>query len=449
MSSRKRLIAGFWATALGPFVTLLVQVVSVPLFLRYWGSHLYGEWLIVSAVPAYLSVSDMGFGSVAGNDMAMRIAAGDRNGAIETFQSTWLLVMCCSLGIGAIACAFIFTTPLTSWLQIRTLRTNEARWLLVLLSMYSLGVLQSSTLLSGFRSDAQYPLGAMATNILRFTENAGALVLLVLHYGPIPVAVAMTAVRVIGTLFISVLLTYKLCWIRFGFSHATWQRVKDLTRPAIAFMAFPAGHAIGIQGMTVLVGMVLGPIAVATFAPMRTLSRFPYQVIDSVKNAAWPELSSAYGAQKWALARKLHRSSCQVAFWFAGIAVLGLAVAGPAFFRIWTRGRVTMDVPCFYVLLLVVIANSLWNTSSAVSVAANRHHGLALQYLIGTTGSLVLGYSLVAHFNLVGVAGAMLACDIWMGCFVVRASNKLLGDHTADFLRSMVSLRQLMKLSGR
>jgi O-antigen/teichoic acid export membrane protein len=449
MSSRKRLIVGFWATALGPFVTLLVQLVSVPLFLHYWGSHRYGEWLIMSAVPMYLSISDIGFGTVAGNDMAMRVSAGDYSGALETFQSTWALVAGLSLAIAALAFCCIFMTPLTSWLRIQTVPVPQARLVLAALSVYALGVLQASTLLSGFRSDGKYPLGAFATNLVRLAENAAALATLMFHGGPVRVALVMAAIRLTGTAAVAAVLTVSLRWIRFGSSHASWQRVKTLARPAFAFMAFPIGNALSIQGMTVLLGMLLGPVAVATFTPMRTLSRFPYQVIDSIKNAVWPELSSAYGAQKWELARRLHRSCCQIAFWFALIAVLGLAIAGPACFHMWTRGQVVMNQTCFYVLLTVVVASSLWNTSSAVSVAANRHQQLAVQYLLGTAGSLLLGYLLVQRFGLTGAAVALLACDLWMGSFVVRASNKLLGDHTPDFVRSMVQVQRLWQLWAR
>src|ERR1700744_1686765 len=141
MSLRKRLIAGFWATMLGPFVTLLVQLLGVPLFLHFWGARLYGEWLILSAIPAYLAISDLGFGSVAGNDMAIRIAVGDRRGALETFQSTWVIVIALSLVVGLSACGLILVAPLVSWLQIVIIPSGQARLLMILLSVYSLGVL--------------------------------------------------------------------------------------------------------------------------------------------------------------------------------------------------------------------------------------------------------------------------------------------------------------------
>src|SRR3984885_3900212 len=99
---QRRILRGVGSTALGPLITIVVQVISVPVFLHSWGAKLYGEWLILSAIPTYLAFSDIGFGNVAANDMTMRVAAGDRDGALVTFQSTWLLISACSLAAGTL-----------------------------------------------------------------------------------------------------------------------------------------------------------------------------------------------------------------------------------------------------------------------------------------------------------------------------------------------------------
>src|SRR5216684_7073450 len=118
---RGRLIRGLGATALGSVVTAIVQIVSVPVFLHFWGVKLYGEWLILSAIPTYLMLSDMGFGSVAGNDMTMRVAAGDREGALETFQSTWVLITGTSLLVVFTVLGLIWFLPLTRWLNLSSI----------------------------------------------------------------------------------------------------------------------------------------------------------------------------------------------------------------------------------------------------------------------------------------------------------------------------------------
>src|SRR5712664_3378586 len=134
MSSKTQ--TGIAGTVLGPVVTAIVQIVSVPVFLHFWGVKLYGEWLILSAIPTYLMLSDMGFGSVAGNDMTMRVAAGDRDGALETFQSTWALMLMTSALIEIVVVGVIWVLPLTRWLNLSALGAPEVRLILILFSAY-------------------------------------------------------------------------------------------------------------------------------------------------------------------------------------------------------------------------------------------------------------------------------------------------------------------------
>src|SRR5258708_5861394 len=101
----RRLLRGLGATALSPIVTALIQLITVPVLLHVWGATKYGEWLLLSAVPSYLTLSDLGFGDASRSDMSMRVAANDREGALQTFQSSWVLVT--SVSIVTLVLAFI------------------------------------------------------------------------------------------------------------------------------------------------------------------------------------------------------------------------------------------------------------------------------------------------------------------------------------------------------
>ena len=87
-SVARRLVLGAAATVSGPLGTIAIQLASVPIFLHFWGTALYGEWLIMIAIPSYLTLGDFGFGSVAGNDMTMSVAAEQHDEALRTFQTT-------------------------------------------------------------------------------------------------------------------------------------------------------------------------------------------------------------------------------------------------------------------------------------------------------------------------------------------------------------------------
>jgi O-antigen/teichoic acid export membrane protein len=207
-------------------------------------------------------------------------------------------------------------------------------------------------------------------------------------------------------------------------------------------MAFPACAAISTQGVTLLIGLVLGPIAVAIFNPMRTLARVVLQFSNAVLNSVWPELSAAFGQGNWGLARKLHRTACQVTLWSAVFFSIALAITGPRIFAVWTHNRIAIDLNAFYLLLAGVLAYSGWSASSAVPLSSNRHQRLALVYMTCTSASIILASVLIEPFKLAGVAFALLLGDLAMAVCVLRISNKLLSDPWPEFAASLFDMKQ-------
>ena len=436
-SVRERFIRGFGATALGPIVTILAQVISVPVFLHSWGPKVYGEWLVLTAIPTYIAFSDVGFGSVAGNDMTMRVTASDRRGALEVFQSTWILMSVVSF---LVVIGFIFgawTLPLNRWLNLSTITPTITREILTAFFLYSFLSLQSDLTTSGFRCEGNYALGMLIKNLLRLSETVIATVIVILHASVLQVAVLYLMMRLIGTPLMAWIMVRKSPWLQYGIRQASFRSIRTLAAPAVAYMAFPAGNALSIQGMVLVISAVLGPVAVATFSTMRTLTRFSFQIMEAVKNSVWPELSAAYGAQNWPLARKLHRVACQVSLWSSLGTVAFLFFAGDKIIAIWTHGRITVDEPTFRWLLLVIIANSFWYTSSVVTIASNTHERVAVVFLIGTAASLAIARLLMPHFGLSGAAMALLAIDIIVGWYVLGRSLKTLSESARDFYASM------------
>jgi O-antigen/teichoic acid export membrane protein len=116
-----------------------------------------------------------------------------------------------------------------------------------------------------------------------------------------------------------------------------------------------------------------------------------------------------------------------------------LFLLGGWIYRIWTHGNVEFHLPLFYVLLIVVVANSLWYTSSMVPMAINRHQRTALWYLAGTVMALALATWTLPRWGLAGAGSALLAIDLVMIFHVVPNSLALLQDRFLDF--ALVVLR--------
>jgi len=447
-----RLLRGVGASALGPLVTTLIQVVSVPIFLHFWGAHLYGEWLILSAIPTYLALSDFGFGSVASNDMTMQVGKGDHNSAQHTFQSAWLLTTSISLTVALLAALVIGLLPLTRWLHLTAMTGPRISLTLLLLVACVLFGFQANMISAGFRCDGNFAYGTMWGNFVRFAEAAAVVVIVTAHGGPVSAAASMLAIRIVGNLWLQTALRRRSPWLHYGVAHASLDVVRRLWAPAMAYMAFPAGNALNFQGILLAVGAVLGPIPVVVFSTLRTLARLPTQLTMIVQSGVWPELSRAHGASNNEIVRSLHRYSCQASIWISGGAAAVLALGGTRILSLWTHGKVPMNTPVFLVLLLEVVVNSLWISSLVALLATNRHERAALVYLAATAISLPVSYLLMRAFGLVGAAEAMLLVDVLCVWTVLRNSLALVEDTLFRFCTSLFTsppaLRALLERRG-
>jgi O-antigen/teichoic acid export membrane protein len=443
-SVKNRVLRGIAAGTLGPLVTIVIQVFSVPIFLHYWGAKLYGEWLIISAIPTYLGLSDLGFGNVAGSEMTILVAADDRNAALRIFQSTWVLITCVSALVMVITTVCAWTLPLHQWFGLSGRDDREAAATLVVLAGYVIISLQGPLLLGGYRCEGNFPLGQLLTNVIRFAENLAMVVAVSGGSGILGAAVAYFLTRAAGTVAFYFMMRTKSPWLRVGFQNASAACVKRLLRPALAYMAFPAGYAMTLQGAVVLIGAVLGPVQVVVFSTLRTLTRSTYQAMEIIRASVWSEISAAFGAQNFELGRRIHRYTCQAALWMCCGGVAALCVAGPWLYRVWTHGKVVLDLSTFHWLLLVALVNSFWNASSVVPMATNKHERIAVAFLVATSCSILLAYPLMSYFGLRGVAIALLTADMVIAWYVVRTSLRVVQDRAGDFMHSMFTVREMV-----
>jgi O-antigen/teichoic acid export membrane protein len=97
-------------------------------------------------------------------------------------------------------------------------------------------------------------------------------------------------------------------------------------------------------------------------------------------------------------------------------------------------------------MLLVVLANTLWYTSSVVHGAFNKHQAVAVYFLVGTGMSLLIARFLIPHWGLLGVPVALLMIDIMMSTYVLRKSLTWLDDSFGNFLTSLFTLPDVPSL---
>jgi O-antigen/teichoic acid export membrane protein len=437
-SLKQRLGRGIGSTALGPVVTAVIQLGTVPLLLHAWGAAKYGDWLMLSAVPSYLTFANLGFGDASGSDMTGRVARGDRQGALETFQSSWALLLLISTAVLLAASALVWWIPWRQWMHLSGLSSRQAAGVILALGTWVVVGQQCGIIESGYRCDGNFATGTFWGTILRLVETVLATAAGIRTGSLLDVALTYLAARSLGTLAYGLLLRRKSPWLSLGLKYARRERIRQLAAPALGFMALPLGNAVGIQGFTLLIGFLSGPIAVTAFSTMRTLARVNFQLTAVLAWAIWPELSAAFGAGDLALARILHRRAFQAGVASSLLISAFLWFAGPWIYRAWIRHAVSFDAACFHILLLVAFANSLWFTSSVVPMSTNAHHRLAMAFAAASLGSVAIGWALIPVMGISGAAWALLVIEILMISLVLRTSLSQLQETFAGFAGGLV-----------
>ncbi|MBP1610667.1 MAG: hypothetical protein H6Q04_2902 [Acidobacteria bacterium] len=436
---RNRFLTGFSANIYDQVVTSVIQLAGVPIFLHVWGTELYGEWLIVFAIPAYLSMTDLGFSQSAANDMTARVARGDHSAALSVFQSLIAFVFTSLALMFVLASMLIFALHIENWIHPAEMSLTEARWTLWFLSVAVLVQLPDGITHAGFRSCGEYALHSGLNGTARLIQFASLWVVVLAGGRPVSAAATFCLVRAIATAAFTGLLLFRHRWLHYRVEHATRAELRRLFRPALANVAVPMAQGLNIQGMLLAVGAILGPLAVVTFSTLRTLSRLVLQLVFSISHAAEPELAAAYGTGNKSLGRLLFVQSLRAGFWLGLMCAVGLALFADSILAIWTHGKVTMNNLLFSWLLASAVASILWYGGLIVLKAANKHLRAASLYVLSSGAAVALGAVLMTWSGNVAEAGlALLLMDAVMMACTLRAASRLTGTHAwSNLLESM------------
>ena len=422
----KRLLRGSGAQIASQVTQILIRFTEVPLLLYFWGIQLYGEWLMLSAIPVYFIVCDCGFSTAACHEMTLRGGAGDKEGVITLFQSTWLIVLVFSALTLITVLVLIKVIPLKDWLAFKSMNKAEINITFFLLIVHVMVVLQSGVLNGGFWVSGSYPASMYFIVFTQLLEFIGFAASIVLGGGPVQATSAYLAGRILGTFIMWMGQRKVTPWLHFGFQHASFSEIRRIAYPALGSIAFPLGEALNIQGLRLILGLVIEPAALALFVPTRTLSRIVMQPGLIISRLIKPELALSYGSKNNSLIQKIFKKANQLTFWGSLAACFIVGFGAFVIFPFWTVGTISVHYPTLIILLLVGLVHSIWYTSLMLPYAINLHCRIALHYILiyGFTNCCLV-IILAKQIGITGAALSLLLTEFAIFYFVLKESLSL------------------------
>ena len=396
----------------------VLQLLMVPVLVSAWGAERFGYWMMLTTIPTYFALTDLGFVQASTSDMTMQFANGNREKVISTFQSSLALLVTTCL---AAVCAVVTGAAIWSnWLS----PVNVG--LIALLASYAGVSLLSRMSLCSLLATGHYALGTLAYNILIMIEGLAGLLTAFLGGGFVEVAQCLLIMRLVNMFSIYRLARRRVPWLRYSLSHASCSELKRLLKPAMAAMTIPVALAINLQGVVLIIGAVLSPAAVAVYTPVRTCSRLLIQVIGVVNRASMPEISKAFALSDRMELEKILRLNALVVAVVLLPGSIAFAILGKLFVEMWSAGHIIPEHSFVALVALATFVHGSWYFASNVLLATNLHVAFAKYSLAASILTLILVFALS---HLIGLDGAGIALIIGEGLCVIAVARIFLTNY--------------------
>lgn len=435
---RSQLRRGLGGQAFSQAVAFGVQIGSVPLFLHFWGTSLYGEWLVLAAFPAYLVISDLGFTTATSNEITMCVSSGEPERALQAFQTTWVFVTFASVLVAGILIGGALVSPVAAWFDFVRLTDFGAATVLALLLFQVLVNIQTGIAASGLISAGQYGLHSFLTALTRLLGFMLVILVVLAGAGPVLVAAVMAGAECLGFFMVLSAARRHSAWMHHGFAAVSRDVFVRLTRPSLGFAGFILGNAISIQGPIIVVGAILGPSAVAIFSTLRILARSVVIFGNVVFATLRPEVAMAYGRDDIDIMRKLSARAIQFALWLAIAAFVGFMLLGPWVVEIWTVGRIDASQPLFAFMVLTAVSTLLWAGTATALYATNNNQAISVIYVVAASVGVVLAILAAQMAGLPGVAAVLALAEFGVFVMILVRTQTFLGQPFGVLMRRVV-----------
>lgn len=440
----RRIGFGTGAVFTGQVITMLGQLLLVPLFLWAWGDGRYGEWLSLCAMVGYLTMINLGMGTYVVNRLNQVYTVGKLDEYNQILNSA-LKVFLVIAGAGClVATALYLLLPFETWFNFSYTAHITMTLVGILLSLQILGGIPLGLITGTYRTFGEFHRCQIISNVERFLFFVVTAVVLAVEGRLLAVATVQLLPMVVIAIYVLKDLGSRHPEIEVGITKASLPLVMTFLGPSLFFLLIQLSVGLTLQGSTLLVAAVVSPSAVAVFVTLRTLANLVRQIVGSINSVLWPELTSLEALKDYARLHQAHTLLVKVSLGMCGCAAVFLHFEAQDIVAWWTGGRIVFDQILMDLFLAYLVFQTPWLASSLFPAAVNRQKELALAYIVSAVLGLLCGYLFSAQSIGIGlgskgvILGILLGEVIIAGWYVPSFTCRMVGESIKRYWLSLI-----------
>lgn len=390
------------------------RLLSVPIMLSHWSIEAMGVWLLISAIPSWLSLSDIGIGSAVSNDITIAYAKGEHQKAADLFKTG----LACSALIAGTFCFVALTICYTvDWETAIGIKEGNHKGALSVLILACCLAITKSQFSALFRISNNNHWNIALNNSVQAFDLAGIWVGFNINSSIECIAISVSTARLLHTI------VYCASAMQCGGNRLPNQakivqnEIRRIVKNGASFCSYTLSYALLMDGATITLGHCCTPTTVAIFSTTRTLIRTGFQITEIIKQSIWNRVSILYGKQDHAGIIAITHKATLIASAMATASITILSIFGEQAYTFWTKSNAPFNQSVFLVISLGMLPNAAWNTNSTCLEATNNHQKFAVFFLVTALMSIPLCYFLSKSLGIIGAAYTTLLVECTL-CFM-------------------------------
>jgi len=396
-------------------ITLGSQILVVPFFIGAWGVRQYGEWLVLTSVPLFLAMLELGVSEASATRASLASGSKDLLTVRRTLDTAMAFSLVTAFVVAVIGNTLSFSIPWTKYLELNDLSPHAAVIIFSSMSLYLAFNFLVGPITAWLKAMDQTALSAFSTANRRASEMGVTIVTLYFGAGPATLAVCLMLTALTTTIAYYLVALNRSTIGAMSLKHASTRELRTVIWPAVSYMALPLAQVVTLQGGVLLLNSLAGAASVAAFTMARTMVRLLMQIGIVFNSAMRPEISRLLGSGQIIAANKTVRNGSLIAVTIILAGLIGVYELGPYILKLWSTGKVVLSSELLILLALHAAVNVIWYVPSTLLFAKNKHGNISWLYMLFSIFSMCAWYLLSTKIEPeIGAALMMLFPEVLM-----------------------------------
>ena len=408
-------------------VSILIQLILVPMTLGYLSQELYGIWLTISSIMLWLNFFDVGLTLGLKNKLSEALAKNDIEKGKSLVSTTYIVMLIIFLPLCLIGECVIPYVDWSSFLNVSQIYNEELSHVVsILLVCFSLQMIFN--VITAVVSAHQKVALASAFPVIGNLCSVIVIYLLNIFTKPSLTNLA-SAISYIPALVLMIssfiLYTGKLKPVKPSVSYFDKSNIKDILNLGIKFFIIQIQMIVLYQATNILISNVSSPSDVTSYNIAYKYIGVASMTFNIILAPLWPAFTDAYMKNDWSWIKQIYGKMRKVYAILLGGVIL-MVILSPVAYKLWIGDRAIIPLTMTVVVALFVIVHA-WDALQIILI--NGIGKVKLQTyitLVGLICHIPLSLLLGKHIGAIGVVISMVIINIIYSIVFTIQLHKLL-----------------------